>query len=255
MAQVFVSHSTEDAAVARQVADALRSGLAVWIAPDSIRPGEAYNEAIVAGLKASDTLAVLVSKASNASKHVAREVGLADSLGKKIIPIRIEPVEPSDGLTYYLSMPQWVEWHALGPAALGPLIHLLVGPQPVKVEPLQPGFPPIVHAPPARADGAAMIEIRRGNHLTGSARNVAILVDGEKAGEVGNGKSIVLRVEPGRREIMARVDYIKSAPFVIDAQAGRVRVVELGLPNVQDVGAQLSGLMGQSKYFSWKLVE
>lgn len=123
MAQVFVSHSTEDAAVARQVADALRAaGIGVWIAPDSIRPGEAYNEAIVAGLKASDVLAVLVSKASNASKHVAREVGLADSHGKKIIPIRIEAVEPSDGLTYYLSMPQWVEWHARGAAALTPVI-------------------------------------------------------------------------------------------------------------------------------------
>lgn len=74
MPQVFISHSTEDAAVARQVADALRgAGIGVWIAPDSIPPGEAYNEAIVVGLKASDTFAILVSRASNASKHVARE--------------------------------------------------------------------------------------------------------------------------------------------------------------------------------------
>src|SRR5689334_1196739 len=193
MAQVFLSHSTEDAAVARQVADALRAaGVAVWIAPDSIKPGEAYNEAIVAGLKASDTLAILVSKASNASKHVAREVGLADSQGKRIIPIRIEAVEPSDGLTYYLSMPQWVEWHRQGAAALAPLIGMLGG--------IGPAPEPQRHSPPqsdvpAQAGGAAMIEIRRGNHLTGSARNVAILVDGEKAGEVGNGKTLVLRVE------------------------------------------------------------
>ncbi|HEV7692967.1 MAG TPA: TIR domain-containing protein [Hyphomonadaceae bacterium] len=251
MAQVFVSHSTEDAVIARQVADALRAaGVAVWIAPESIRPGEAYNEAIVAGLKASDTLAVLVSKASNASKHVAREVGLADSQGKRIIPIRIEPVEPSDGLTYYLSMPQWVEWHARGGAALAPLIGMLGGAAPVQEQQAV-----VRHEEPARADGAAMIEVRRGNHMTGSARNVAILVDGEKAGEVGNGKSVVLRVEPGRREIMARVDYIKSAAFGVDAQAGRVRVIELGMPNVADVGAQLSGLLGQSKYFTWKLIE
>jgi hypothetical protein len=253
MPQVFVSHSTEDAVIARQVADALRAaGVGVWIAPDSIRPGEAYNEAIVAGLKASDTLAILVSKASNASKHVAREVGLADSQGKRIIPIRIEAVEPSDGLTYYLSMPQWVEWHARGAAALAPLIGMLGGAAPVPARELQT---PVQHDPPARTDGAAMIEIRRGNHMTGSARNVAILVDGEKAGEVGNGKSIVLRVEPGRRDIMARIDYIKSAAFPVDAQAGRVRVIELGLPNVADVGAQLSGLLGQSKYFSWKLLD
>jgi hypothetical protein len=72
---------------------------------------------------------------------------------------------------------------------------------------------------------------------------------------VGNGKSLVLHVAPGRRELAARSDYIKSAPFVVDAEQGRVRVVELGLPNVSDVGAQLSGLLGQSKYFRWKLVE
>lgn len=106
-----------------------------------------------------------------------------------------------------------------------------------------------------RVDGAAMIEIRRGNQLTGGARNVAILIDGEKVGEVGNGKTIALRVEPGRREVVARIDYIKSAPFAVDAQAGRIRVIELGMPNVADVGAQFSGLLGQSKYFTWKLVE
>ena len=252
MPQVFVSHSTEDAAIARQVADAFRAaGIGVWIAPDSIKPGAAYNEAIVAGLRSSDALAVLVSKASNASKHVAREVGLADSHGKKIVPIRIEPVEPSDGLTYYLSMPQWVEWHARGASALAPMIGMLGGAAP---EPMRDKAP-VRQDPPARTDGAAMIEIRRGNHLTGGARNVAILIDGEKAGEVGNGKTIVLRVEPGRREIMARVDYIKSAPFAVDAQAGRVRVLELAMPNIADVGAQLSGLLGQSKYFSWKLLE
>lgn len=250
MQQVFVSHSTEDAAIARQVADALRAaGVGVWIAPESIKPGEAYNEAIVAGLRACDMLAVLISKASNASKHVAREVGLADGQGKRIVPIRIEAVEPSDGLAYYLSMPQWVEWHAHGPAALAPMIGMLGG---------SVAAPPAVRAapPPVAVTGAgAVIEVRRGNHLTGSARNVAILINGEKCGEVANGKALALHVQPGRHEIVARIDYIKSAPFSVDAEAGRIRIVELGLPNVGDVGAQLSGLLGQSKYFQWKLVE
>lgn len=248
MAQVFISHATEDAAVARRVADVLRdAGIGIWIAPDSIRPGEAYNEAIVAGLKACDTLAILVSKASNASKHVAREVGLADSQGKRIVPIRIEAVEPSDGLTYYLSLPQWVEWHRDGAAALGSVVAMLggAGPVPVSSSPITP----------QRNDGVAMIEIRRGNHATGSARNIAILIDGEKVGEVGNGKTIALRVTPGVREVSARIDYIKSAPFTVDAQTGRVRVVELAMPNITDLGGQLSGLLGQAKYFTWKLVE
>lgn len=252
MPLIFISHSTDDAAVARQVAEALRAqGLGIWIAPDSIKPGEAYNEAIVAGLKASTALAVLVSRASNGSKHVAREVGLADSHGKAIIPIRIEPVEPSDGLTYYLSMPQWVEWHARGAAALAPLIAMLGG----AGEGATLAVPPQGEQPAAWADGMAMIEVRRGIHLTGVARNVALLVDGQKVGEVANGKSPILSVTPGRREVSARMDYTKSAPFAVDAQAGRLSVLELALPNISDVGGQLSGLLGRSNYFSWKLVE
>jgi hypothetical protein len=40
MPQGLVSHSTEDAAIARQVAGALRAaGVGVWLAPDSIKPG------------------------------------------------------------------------------------------------------------------------------------------------------------------------------------------------------------------------
>jgi hypothetical protein len=249
MPQVFLSHSTEDAVIARQVADALRAaGVAVWIAPDSIRPGEAYNEAIVAGLKASDTLAVLVSKASNASKHVAREVGLADSQGKRIIPIRIEPVEPSDGLTYYLSMPQWVEWHARGPAALAPMIGMLGGTGPAPELTRQQPAPP-VHA------GAAVIRVHRPSRGSYAARMIAILVDGQKVGEIANGATADFIVQAGRREIMARVDYVKSKPFAVDASAGRARVLELITPEMADVGGQVAGLLGQSNFFSWKLLE
>lgn len=82
------------------------AGVGVWLAPDSIKPGEAYNEVIVAGLRACETLAVLVSRSSNASKHLARDVALADGQGKRIIPIRLEAVEPSDGHTGYLGIPQ-----------------------------------------------------------------------------------------------------------------------------------------------------
>ncbi|MFT3724606.1 MAG: toll/interleukin-1 receptor domain-containing protein [Hyphomonadaceae bacterium] len=254
MGQVFLSYATEDAAIARQVADGLRAaGVSVWIAPDSILPGQAYNEAIVAGLKASDTLAVLVSRASNASKHVMREVGLADTHGKRIVPVRIEAVEPSDGLTYYLSLPQWVEWHAHGAAALAPMIGMLGG---AISPPAAVAAVPLVAHPAVAIPGVdTAIEIRRTSHLTGAARNVAILINGGKGGEVGNGKSLTLPVQPGRHEVVARVDYIKSAPFAVDVRAGRTTIVELSLPNVADVGAQLSGLLGQSKYFQWKLVE
>jgi hypothetical protein len=263
MPQVFVSHSTEDAAIARQVAHAFRyAGIDVWIAPDSIKPGEAYNEAIVAGLRASDALAVLVSKAANASKHVMREVGLADGQGKKIFPIRIEPVEPSDGLAYYLSLPHWTEWHALGAAAMGPVITMLVGPVEVRAEPLQAripavGSPPAPRPPPPPPVQAnvAVIRVHRPSRGAYAARNIAILIDGEKAGEIANGATVDFTVAPGRREIAARVDYVKSKPFAVDATGAMTRVLELVVPEMTDVGGQLQGLLGQSNFFTWKLLE
>lgn len=247
MGQVFLSHATEDAAIARQVADALRgAGVSVWIAPDSIQPGRAYNEAIVAGLRASDTLAVLVSAASNVSKHVAREVGLADTQGKRIVPIRIEAVEPSDGLTYYLSLPQWVEWHMHGAAALGPLVAMLGGAAPdVAPEPV------VVRTPPVATGGVATIKIRRGNVIAYRARKFAILVDGQKVAEIGNDATIDVSVQAGRREVVCRVDYIKSQPFAVDVGAGQTAVLQLEAAELKDIGGQISGLLGSSGYFRW----
>jgi hypothetical protein len=181
---------------------------------------------------------------------VAHEVGLADGLGERIVPIRLEAVEPSAGLTYYLSIPQWVEWHAHGASGLTPMIAMLGDAGLVDV-----AAPQVPNPPPAIARIDAMIEIRRGNSLTGSARNLAILVDGDKVVEVGNGKSLVCRVAPGQRETAARFECIKSAPFAIDAKPGRVRAVELGPPNIADVGPQMSGLLGDSTFFRWKLLE
>ena len=260
MAQVFISHSTEDAAVARQVAAVLHSaGVAVWIAPDSILPGQVYNEAIVAGLRSSDILAVLVSRAANNSKHVAREVGLADSHGKRIVPIRIEAVEPSDGLAYYLSLPQWVEWHAEGPAALKRVIAVLGGsdePKPAKPQPSPPSAGQGAHqgAYPG-AQGGATIRIYRPPRGSYAARMIAILIDGQKIGEIGNGATVDFTVAPGRRDIAARVDYVKSRPLEVDAAVGRVRSLELVVPEMADIGGQVAGLLGQSSFFTWKLID
>jgi hypothetical protein len=255
MAQIFLSHASEDARVAREVAEAFTArGIAVWMAPDSILPGQVYNEAIVSGLRASDALCVLVSTPANGSKHVAREVALADDLGKRIVPIRIEAVEPSDGLVYYLNLPQWVEWGAHGAAGLGPVIALLTG------APGPDPAPPPLSEPAAPhgglgAGGGALVRVVRPKLYSAMARNVAILVDGDKRGEVGNGGALDVQVSPGPHEFMARMDYIKSAPFRIDAEAGRTRIAQISLPNSTDLGGQAAGLFGGASYFTWALLE
>lgn len=89
--------------------------LSCWIAPRDIRPGNEYAADISAGLEQCGSMVVLVSRASNASKHVLREVEHAVSSGKPIFPILLERVALSRALDYYIRPIHWIE---LGAAPL-----------------------------------------------------------------------------------------------------------------------------------------
>lgn len=117
--RLFISHASEDAAVAGKIVGYLEErGVACWIASRDIPPRAIYADAIVAGMQACSACVVLVSAASNASKAVKREVELASHEDKAFIPIRIDGSEPASGLAYYLRSTQWVDYNREGPLAL-----------------------------------------------------------------------------------------------------------------------------------------
>jgi hypothetical protein len=59
---VFISHASQDAAVANTVVDALeRNGLACWIAPRQVVPGTFYADEIVHAIDAAKALVVILS--------------------------------------------------------------------------------------------------------------------------------------------------------------------------------------------------
>ncbi len=97
---VFLSHSTKDGAAAEQIAKALSAfGYSVWYSDWAIAPGDSIVERINAALARNDTLVVLLSQASVASRWVAREVGsmlMAQLAGEsvRILPVMIEECEP-----------------------------------------------------------------------------------------------------------------------------------------------------------------
>lgn len=217
MSQVFLSYSSEDADVAHRVVRALRAGgIQVWMAPESIRPGDVYNEAIVAGLRSSDALAVLVSRAANGSRHVAREVALADDLRKTIYPVRIEAVQPSDGLTYYLSLPQWIEWHKDGEPALRPLLAALGSPRRTDA----PRPQPATQRPIAPADDRPVLEVRRLSTLQLEREVMQVLSDGERILDLKNGESGRVRLAPGPRTLVARITSLTSPPVQVEEWSG-----------------------------------
>ena len=78
--QIFISHAHQDAEVAQRLAHDLEAnGYDIWIAPDSIRPGEKWVEAINRGLEESGIFVLLLSPDAVASRWVQMETNVAIS--------------------------------------------------------------------------------------------------------------------------------------------------------------------------------
>ncbi len=108
MRHVFICHASEDRTSADQIVEALEAGsVTCWIAPRDVGAGEDYAAAIVTALESVDAVVLVMSAAANDSPHIRREVERAASLGKTIIPIRLQSVDPSKSLQYYISDAQW----------------------------------------------------------------------------------------------------------------------------------------------------
>jgi hypothetical protein len=107
---VFVCHASQDAGMAQRAVAALEAaGLPCWIAPRDIDAGENYTRAILEALDAARAIVLVFSSATNESPHVARELETAVSSGRPIIPVRLERVEPSPSLRYFIGTSQWLD--------------------------------------------------------------------------------------------------------------------------------------------------
>ena len=106
----FISHSSQDKKKAYKICESLEErGLKIWIAPRDIRPGRQYGEEITYGVRLSRCLVILLSKSANESVNVAAEAEEARKAGIPIFPVRIEGVQPSSKLSFYVSATQWID--------------------------------------------------------------------------------------------------------------------------------------------------
>jgi hypothetical protein len=107
---VFISYSSEDKPIADAVCATLESKkIRCWIAPRDVLPGIPYGEALSQALHGSRALVLVLSAKSNNSKHVMREVESAVGRGIPIVPFRIEDVQPSKSLDYFLKSIHWLD--------------------------------------------------------------------------------------------------------------------------------------------------
>ena len=123
---LFISHSSADAATARAlVADLERGGITCWLASRDVPMGSAYQEQIVAAIERCRAMLLVFSNAANRSEHILREIELAAQAAKPIYPVRIDAAEPAGGLKYMLANKQWVERKALGDRLIQTIEQLL----------------------------------------------------------------------------------------------------------------------------------
>lgn len=107
---VFISHHSSRKATASHVAGFLeRHGIASWYAPRDITPGSEWDQAISAAIQSSDAMVLLFCSQADQSKHVKREVGIADKAQVPIYWLRLESIEP-EKLGYFLNETQWIDW-------------------------------------------------------------------------------------------------------------------------------------------------
>jgi hypothetical protein len=107
---VFISHHSSQYDAAKQVKAALaQAGIRGWLAPDDVDPGSAYDTRIVEAMRDARAMVLLLCPQSDRSRHVKRELMLADDENKPVFPVRLEKVK-AEGLAYWLQDYQWIDW-------------------------------------------------------------------------------------------------------------------------------------------------
>lgn len=86
--KVFLSYSHDDSEWVRQFAEALREqGVDVWFDRWQVRWGDSLSDALEAGLRGSDVIVLILSRANARRPNVLFELGVALGAGKRLIPI------------------------------------------------------------------------------------------------------------------------------------------------------------------------
>jgi hypothetical protein len=210
---IFISHSSGDEAVARDLRGLLETaGYTCWMAPDDIVGTDTWTEQILDAIAGSRAMLVLVSSRANDSQHVSREVNLALGRQRAVLPIRIENVPPGGSLEYLLSLVQRVDAFPLPVSEHSSQILRRLGailqedetapiPRPSPPPPAPPNPVPPSPAPPAPmpGPGAAGISLwlRRNPVAAGiAAAALAILILGGIVLGGGLGRSPAVSASP-----------------------------------------------------------
>lgn len=137
---IFISYRRSDQALARSLVDALTArGVRVWW-DQMIEGGEDWRDAIVETLTESTALLILFSEACNSSKQLKKELALADTLDKTVVPVLIENTKPKGHFLYEMAAINWLQIHPNPETKVVGLADRLIDELDLQAQPAAPVF-------------------------------------------------------------------------------------------------------------------
>jgi predicted NBD/HSP70 family sugar kinase len=112
MSHVFVSHTSEDEALAELLCRYLEDEeVACWVTPRDVPPGQRYAEAIVEAIDGCIIFLLLCNESVRHSPHVKNEIEKATSKGKPILLVRTDDTDPRDDseIGLFVGSHQWFD--------------------------------------------------------------------------------------------------------------------------------------------------
>jgi serine/threonine-protein kinase len=110
MSALFISYASDDQAVALEACALLEAqGIRCWIAPRDVSPGAQWDEAIVDAITSAGAFLLILTTSANGSPYVKNEVNHAFAAKKPIFTFRVEDVQPSKSLGFYLARNHWTD--------------------------------------------------------------------------------------------------------------------------------------------------
>ena len=107
---VFISYPSQNKPLADAICAKLESNnIRTWIAPRDILPGQNYAEALLHAIDSCKIFVLVFSDNTNKSPHIMSEVQRAFNNNRIIIPFRVENIEPSTALEYYIGNAHWLD--------------------------------------------------------------------------------------------------------------------------------------------------
>ena len=106
---VFISYSHKDKTVALAIVAGLeREGIRCWITPRVVMLGDTCGDAIITAIDEAQIMILVLSENANRSRQVLKEVECAKARDSIIIPFRIENINPTGALAYFLASEHWL---------------------------------------------------------------------------------------------------------------------------------------------------